>query len=122
MPIERQMPAPAAPPAANKLLATVAVLSLFGIVGLGLTALFGFEQPNSMLLLASSGLVLAGPVAMLVHLCTTRQLTRQERRLWIRALTGPRAPWALSDYVSSDDRGATARRLEEEALAARRAE
>src|SRR5688572_17297117 len=122
MPIEQQMPVSAAPPAANKLLATLAVLSLFGIVGLGLTALFGFEKPNSMLLLASSVLVLAAPAAMLVHLCTTRELTRQERRIWIRALTGPRAPWAFSDYASSDDRGATARRLEEEALARRRAD
>jgi hypothetical protein len=95
MPIERHMPISAAPPppAVNKLLAALAVLSLVGIVGLGLTALFGFEKPNSMLLLASSVLVLAAPVTMLVHLCTTRELTRQERRIWIRALTGPRAPW-----------------------------
>jgi hypothetical protein len=122
MPIDRPMPVSATPPppAANKLLAALAVLSLFGIVGLGLTALFGFETPNNMLLLVSSVLVLAAPVVMLVHLCTTRELTRQEKRIWIRALTGPRAPWAFSDYVSSDDRAATARRLAEELAKGRR--
>ncbi len=107
-------------PVGNRVLGVLTLLSLAGIVGLGLTALFAFEKPNSMLLLVSSLLVLATPVAMLVHLGVTRELTRDEKRIWIRELTGPRAPWAFSDYVISDDRRATARRLEEEALARRR--
>jgi hypothetical protein len=109
-------------PVANRVLGALAALSLFGIVGLGLTALFGFEKPNSMLLLVSSVLVLAAPVAMLVHLGATRELTRQEKRIWIRELTGSRAPWAFSDYVTCDDRPATARRLAEEAQARRSAQ
>ena len=107
-------------PVGNMVLGALAVLSLFGVVGLALTGLFAFEKPNSMLLLVSSALVLATPVAMLVHLSATRELTREEKRIWIRELTGPRAPWAFSDYVISDDRPATARRLAEEALARRR--
>jgi len=108
-------------PVANKLLGALAILSLFGIVGLGLMALFGFEQPNSLLLLVSSVLVLAAPVGVLVHLVVTRELTREEKRVWIRALTGPRAPWALSDYLACGDRPAAARRFAEEALAKRSA-
>ena len=107
-------------PIGNRVLGALTLLSLAGIVGLGLTALLAFEKPNSMLLLVSSLLVLATPVAMLVHLSATRELTREEKRIWIRQLTGPRAPWAFSEYVTSDDRPATARRLEEEALARRR--
>jgi hypothetical protein len=121
--MERDMPASTTTPspAANRLFVALAILSLFGTVGLCLTALFGFEEPNSTLLLISSAFVLAAPVTMLVHLTFTRELTRQERRLWIRALTGPRAPWAFSDYLTSEDRPATARRLAEEALARRSA-
>jgi hypothetical protein len=96
-------------------------LSLLGTVGLGLTALLGFEKPSNTLLLVFSVLVLAAPVAMLVHLSATRELTREEKRIWIRELTGPRAPWAFSDYVASSDRRATAGRLAEEALARRSA-
>jgi hypothetical protein len=106
-------------PVVNRVLGALAALSIFGIAGLGLTALFGFETANTMLLIVSSVLVLAAPVAMLVHLSVTRDLTRHEKRIWIRALTGPRAPWAFSDYVTSDDRRATASRLAEEALARR---
>jgi hypothetical protein len=119
--MDQQMPASTTTPspAANRLFVALAILSVFGTVGLCLTALFGFEEPNSTLLLVSSLLVLAAPVAMLVHLVLTRELTRQERRIWIRELTGPRAPWAFSDYLISDDRSAAARRLAEEALARR---
>jgi len=103
-------------PLGNRVLGALAVLSVFGIAGLGLTALVGFERPNTMLLLVSSALVLAAPVAMLVHLAVTRELTRAEKRIWIRELTGPRAPWVFSDYVACDDRPAAASRLVEEAL------
>jgi hypothetical protein len=109
-------------PVVNRVLGGIAGLSLLGIVGLGLTALLGFEKPNNLLLLLFSMLVLAAPVAMLVHLGATRELTRHEKRIWIRELTGPRAPWAFSDYVTCDDRRATARRLAEEALARRSAQ
>ena len=117
MPVSTTAPSPVA----SKFLGVLAALSLLGLVGLGLTALFGFEKPNNMLLLVSSVLVLSAPVAMLMHLILTRELTREEKRIWIRELTGPRAPWAFSDYVTSDDRSATARRLAEEALARRSA-
>jgi hypothetical protein len=68
-------------------------------------------------LLTSFVLMLAAPVAMLVHLTVTRELTPREKRIWIRQLAGPRAARAFSAYLTSHDRGATAELLAAEALA-----
>lgn len=81
-----------------------AALSVLGMVALAVTAIIGFEEPNSTLLLFSSILLLAAPAAVLVHLATTKALTRQEKRRWIRELTSRRAPRALSDYLTSQGR------------------
>lgn len=87
----------------NTVLAAFAVLGVFGMVGLAVTALLGFEEPNSTLLVFSAVLLFAAPVA------------------WIQQLTGRRAAWAFSDYLTCHDRRATAKKLVEEALARRRA-
>jgi hypothetical protein len=84
------------------------------MAGLVLMATLAFEEPNHALLLVSSLLVFAAPIAAALHLVVTRELSRQEKRIWIRQLTGRRAPWAFSDYLTSPDRRATARRLAEE--------
>jgi hypothetical protein len=104
----------------NWTLAAFAALSLLGIVGLAATALLGFEEPNSVLLLWSSALVLAAPAAILVHLIMTKDLTRQEKRIWLHEFASPRAGWAISEYLTSGDRRATAGSLAEQALARRR--
>jgi hypothetical protein len=106
----------------NTVLGAFAVLGVFGIVGLVLTAMLGLEEPNSTLLVLSSVLLFAAPLATLVHLSVTRDLTREEKRIWIQQLTGRRAAWAFADYLTCHDRRATAKRLVEEALARRRAE
>jgi peptidoglycan/LPS O-acetylase OafA/YrhL len=93
------------------------VLSLAGMVLLAVTAVVGFEEPNSTLFLTSLALVLAAPAAMLVHLAATRQLTGSEKRIWIRELAGPRAARSFSAYLTSHDRSATAGRLAAEASA-----
>jgi hypothetical protein len=98
----------------DTLLGACAVLNLFGVAGLVLTAMLAFEEPNSALLLVSSLLLFAAPIAVLLHLVVTRELSRQEKRIWTQQLTGRRAPWAFSDYLSSPDRRATAKRLAEE--------
>lgn len=103
----------------NRILGAFAALSLFGIAGLGLTALIGFEEPDRNLLLFSSVLVLSAPVAILVHLVVTKELTRQEKRIWLHELTGRRAAWVFSDYLTSSDRRATARSLADQALTRR---
>ena len=90
------------------------MLSITGMIGLATTVLVGFEEPNNTLLLVSTVLVLAAPLAALVHLGLTTELTRQEKRAWIRGFTGPRAPRVLSDYLTCRDRRATARQLAEQ--------
>jgi hypothetical protein len=102
------------PPFTNTVLGACAVLNLFGMAGLVLTATLAFEEPNAALLLVSSLLLFAVPIAVLMHLVVTRELSRQEKRIWIQQLTGGRAPWAFSDYLTSPDRRATAKRLAEE--------
>jgi len=101
----------------NRVLDALTVLSVVGMVGLAATAIVGFEEPNDTLLLTSLALMFGGPVAMLVHLAVTRELTASEKWIWIRQLAGPRAARAFAAYLTSHDRRATAERLAAEALA-----
>jgi hypothetical protein len=101
----------------NRVFGVLAVLSVVGMVVSAMTAIVGFEEPSTTLLLASLVLAFAAPMAVLVHLVGTNELTRHEKRIWIRQLAGPRAARALSAYLTSRDRSATAERLAAEALA-----
>ena len=92
----------------NRILQTSVALSLLGMVGLATTVLLGFEEPNGMMLLISSLLFFAAPLALAVHLMMTKELSPQERRTWIRELTSVRSGQALSAYLTSDDRAAAA--------------
>jgi hypothetical protein len=86
---------------------------VLGVVTLALMTFLAFEEPNEALLTLSSALVVAVPAGLLVHLSLTRGLTRAEKRMWIRELTGPRVASALSDYITATDRRATLlRRIE----------
>lgn len=76
---------------------------------LGLTAAFGFEEPNRTLLLLSSSLLVSVPVAVFVHLRVTKALDGSQKRVWFHHLTGRRAPWALAEYLTCDDLRAAAR-------------
>jgi len=82
-------------------------LSLLGFVGLVLTLAFGFESPNTALLILSA-LIFAAPLSALWHLVTTRTLTTAEKRVWATELTGADALRALSEYVKSSDLSAAA--------------
>ena len=93
---------------------TITVLFVCGIAGLILTAGFGFEAPNDALLAVSAAMLCGAALSVFVHLGVTRTLTRAQKRMWFRHLTGRKAPWAWSDYVSSDDLGQTALRFSEE--------
>jgi len=95
----------------NRVFGAFAVLSAVGVVGLALTALAGFEEPNNTLLLVSAALVLAAPVAMLSHVSVTSELTRQEKRAWIRRLASARAPRVFAEYLTCPDRRAAGRSL-----------
>ena len=85
-------------------------LSLLGLAGLVLTCLLGFEAPNTALLATSGALVLTALLVVLWHLAETRTLTTEEKRLWIRELTGAAAFVALSEYLTSPDLSVSARR------------
>jgi hypothetical protein len=102
---------------ADRLLSRLAVLSLFGLVGLLLTGILGFEEPADALLLVSFALVIAAPGAIGAHIAFTAELTPQDRRVWARELLSVRAGVAVSEYLSSEDRSAAARRRAHEARA-----
>ena len=101
----------------NRVFAAFALLSGFGMVGLAVTVMLGFEEPSNTLFLFSFVLMFAAPVAILVHLIVTSELTLREKRIWIGQLAGPRMARAFSTYLTSHDRSATADRLAAEALA-----
>jgi hypothetical protein len=78
----------------------VALCGWSGLLGIFFVVLVGFEEPDHTLLLVSSILLVAAPIAVLVHLWRTTQLTSVEKRLWLRELTGRNAARAFSAYLS----------------------
>jgi hypothetical protein len=80
------------------------LLTAAGFVALAGAVVFGFEQANGTMLLVSSLLLFAGPAAILAQVTFTHALSREEKRLWLRALTGRRALRAWSLYLASADR------------------
>jgi hypothetical protein len=93
--------------------AFVTVLCLCSIVGLVLTVVFSFEEPNAPLLLGSAVLLLTAAISVLAHVAFTRVLSRSQKRVWLRLLTGRRAVYAWREYLCSDDLGAAAVRIED---------
>ena len=81
-----------------------ALLTIVAVVAMAVTMLLGFEEPNGILLLVSSILMFTTPVAMLAHLALTHELTPGEKRIWLRALIGRRAPAAWSAYLTCHNR------------------
>ncbi len=70
-----------------------------GFVALALAVLFGFEEANGTLLLVSAVLLLAAPAVVLGRVALARDLTRDQKRRRLRALTGRRALHAWSAYL-----------------------
>jgi hypothetical protein len=93
----------------------VTVLFVCAMAGLLLTGVFGFETPNERLLILSSGLLLTALVAVLMHVALTGTLTPQQKRVWLRQLTGRRAASAWGEYLTCADPRAAAIRFEEAA-------
>jgi hypothetical protein len=85
--------------------ALVVSMVVFGFAGLILTTALAFEEPNTTLLLLSTGLLIAPAAAVFAHLFITRELTSAQRRAWFRRLTGRRALWAFGEYLSAIDLG-----------------
>jgi hypothetical protein len=64
------------------------------------------------MLLASVAMVLAAPIAALIHLGGTRTLTNDEKSTWLRAFGSAKVWSALSEYLSSANLSESAHRLE----------
>jgi hypothetical protein len=106
---------------ARRTLAAWMAPSLAGLALFCVTGLLGFEEPNAWLLLIAAGLALAAPAAVLAHLALTRELSREEKVMWARELTGLSAASALADYLrASDHRTAIAQRVRDRARRQRR--
>ncbi len=82
----------------------VALSGWSGLFGLLAVVLVGFEEPDYTLLLGSFILLCAVPIAVLVHLWRTNQLTRMQKRLWLRELSGKNTARAFSAYLTRSTR------------------
>ena len=81
-----------------------------GFVMLAFTVLVGFEEANSTMLLVATLLLVAAPAAVLGHVAFAHDLTREQKRTWLRAMTGRRALHAWSAYLRRDRRASSAGR------------
>ena len=99
--------------------ALVVVLLVCAMTGLVLTAVFGFEEPNTTLLLVSSGSLVTAVLAVFGHLALNRVLDRSQKRMWLTQLTGRRAMFAWAEYLACDDLRAAVRQLAQEAATRR---
>jgi len=98
---------------------TILSLSVVGLSGVFLTFWFGFEEPNVWLATLSAAMLIAAPLAVILHLTFTRTLSPEERRIWWNDFTGADVWSALSEYLSSADLSATAQRRAAETAARR---
>ena len=95
----------------------LAVLTVIGIVGFLVTLVLGFEEPHTPMLLVAGAMTLAAPIAVLVHVRVTRGLTHEEKRIWLREFGSAKVWSALSEYLSSTNLSADAKRRAEDAVA-----
>jgi hypothetical protein len=72
-----------------------ALLIAAGFVALLLAVVAGFEEADGTLLLVAAIFLLAAP-AVFLQVMIARDLTRDQKRAWLRALTGRRALLAWS--------------------------
>ena len=86
------------------------VLTVVGIAGLVLTTMLAFEEPNMSLLLVSGAMMLAAPIAPLLHLGVTHGLTHDEKRIWLKEFGSQKGWSALSEYLSSPNLSESAKR------------
>jgi hypothetical protein len=97
----------------------LAVLTVMGITGFFVTAMLGFEDPNTAMLLVSGAMALAAPVIAVAHLTVTRRLTQDEKRIWLREFGSAEVWSALSEYLSSTNLSESVQRRAHDALARR---
>ena len=89
---------------------SVAVLSMIGMVGLVVTTMLGFEEPNALMFWGSAAMALAAPIWIVVHLSVTRALTHDEKQIWLKEFGSAQVWSALSEYLSSTNLSESAKR------------
>ena len=97
----------------------LAVLTIVGIVGLFVTTMLSFEEPNTPMLFLPGALALAVPITVLVHLGLARGLTDDEKRIWLKEFRSAQVWSALSEYLSSTNLSESAKLRALNALARR---
>jgi len=100
--------------------ATLPYITLLGCVGLGLTVVLGFEEPDLRWLAASSALIAAAPLGMALHMALTGEISKRDKRLWLASLAGMKDPAAFPDYFTPESRSVATRALRARAQAGRR--
>ena len=98
---------------------TIVPLSIVGLSGVFLTFWFGFEEPNVWLAAISGLMLIAAPLAAILHLTFTRTLSSEDRRIWWNDFAGADVWSAFSEYLSSPDLSATTQRRAADAAARR---
>jgi hypothetical protein len=73
--------------------------------------LVGFEEPDPTLLLVSTVALLVPVFVIFVHLAFTRELSPEQRKAWLRELTGRHALWAWTRYLTCSDRREAVNRI-----------
>jgi len=86
-------------------------LTLLGCAGLALAAVFGFEEPDTRWLVGSGVLLAAAPAGLVLHLTFTRDLSRNDKRLWVANLMRLKEPGLVADYFTAEGRTNATRRL-----------
>ncbi len=89
---------------------TLVPVSVAGLAGVLLTFVLGFEEPNTALAVLSAAMVLAAPIAVLLHLALTASLSPAEKRVWWNDFASAEIWSAMSEYLSSGDLIAAAQR------------
>jgi len=93
--------------AVNRVVAILPYVSLLGFIGLVPNLVFSFEEPHTGMLLVATLLLSVAPVGLLVHLATTRELTAQERRVWLAGLMSRKAARFFAAYFNARERRRT---------------
>jgi hypothetical protein len=88
----------------NAVIKALPTLSLLGFAGIAAMAILGFEEPPPALLAFSTAALIAPLLAILLDLALTRELSRAQKRAWLRHVAGTRAPRAWSAYLACKKR------------------
>ncbi len=97
--------------AVNRVVAILPYVSLVGFLGLAPNLLLSFEEPHAGMLLVATLLLSVAPVGLLVHLATTRELSAQERSVWLAGLMSRKGARFFAAYFHAGERRRTTQQL-----------